>query len=557
MRSSFTGHVTPSEWRWVILASCCLALLAFSPFMWVLVAGITGETWSFMGALHDHYNTAASMAQLNQGLHNAWLTMFLHTPEPHNAALIEPIYTLLGQIARLTSLPPIVLFHVARVCASLAMYLALYQLAAGIWMRVRTRRIFFGIAACGSGFGWILGPLTGQAPQYADLTQPGLFPFFSSLANVHMPLAIATMALLASVVISVVRPGDTPEPTLRNGGIVASGLSLVLVLVYPLAVIPLTIAFLGNLLWYWVDDRRIVEAQWNWLLWFSLPVMPLVLYYTLVLQNNRIVSMVWHQQTTISPHSPLLLAASFGLPLILALPGIWRAVRRFDPDGDQFMSIWLLAMVALAFFPRSNQVSFMAGVMIPLAYFATRAIEDVWFKLLPRRWWIRVVVGLMPVMFASNLLTLILPLLPLTANELDDAAGILLQNDYSQVFDFIDPYTNAHDVVLAAPQPSLWIPGWTGGAVVFGHPTLTLDPDEKEAAVRDWYAISDPAACDNRLLDGQVRTGARSYRVRYVLYGPQEAALGPAVCRENLTLWAVFGEVSVYANLPAGDLPID
>jgi hypothetical protein len=45
------------------------------------------------------------------------------------------------------------MFHVARVFASLFMYVALYQLAASIWSRVRARRVFFVVASIGAGLG--------------------------------------------------------------------------------------------------------------------------------------------------------------------------------------------------------------------------------------------------------------------------------------------------------------------------------------------------------------------------------------------------------------------
>jgi len=220
MRSGYSSHITSSEWRWVITISTILVALAFLPFLWVLIVGLTDSPWQFMGALHDYQNSAVSLAHLFEATQGRWLTHFTHTPEPHSSAFLMPIYALLGQFARITSLSPIVIFHVARVGAGLTMYIALYQLAAMIWMRVRTRRIFFVVVSLGAGFGWFLTPLT-ETFTYLDVVVPSAFPFHSSLVNVHFPLAIACLAILGGIIVTVTRPGNKDVPSVQNGGVTA------------------------------------------------------------------------------------------------------------------------------------------------------------------------------------------------------------------------------------------------------------------------------------------------------------------------------------------------
>ena len=155
MRTGYTGHITAAEWRWVTIVSVLLVLAAFLPFLWMLIIGLADSDWQFMGALHDYTNSAAHLARVYQGTDDRWLLQFLHTPEAQDGTFIGFIYVLLGQLSRLIGLPAVVVFHIARIGASLFMYIALYQLAAGIWMRVRTRRIFFILVAVGSGLGWL------------------------------------------------------------------------------------------------------------------------------------------------------------------------------------------------------------------------------------------------------------------------------------------------------------------------------------------------------------------------------------------------------------------
>jgi hypothetical protein len=98
--------------------------------------------------------------------------------------------------------------------------------------------------------------------------------------------------------------------------------------------------------------------------------------------------------------------------------------------------------------------------------------------------------------------------------------------------------------VLASPRASLWVPAWAGQQVVYGSEEATLDPDGKHAAVEAWFSATNPSQCA-RLLNGGVSEAGR-YTVRYVLYGPEEAAYQSTVCIDGLNRIARFGTVTLY-----------
>jgi len=196
MQSRDITHVTAAEWRWVVLVGGGLVLLAFLPLLWLAITGVGGSEWQFMGVLYNYRDGATYLSKMVQGANGAWALHFQHTPDDHVGAFIQIIYPLLGHLAQLTAIPSIALFHAARVVASLFMYMAIYQFGAVVWTRLRTRRLFFLLTAIGAGFGWLFSPLTGDTT-FPDLTIPEMFPFYSSLMNVHFPLAIACRRDLA------------------------------------------------------------------------------------------------------------------------------------------------------------------------------------------------------------------------------------------------------------------------------------------------------------------------------------------------------------------------
>lgn len=533
IRSTDTAHISPQEWRWLTVTASLLVLLVFAPMIWVALRGTEG--WQFMGALHNYLDGATYLSKIQLGYENNWLVTFQHTPEDHAGAFIQVLYLVLGHFARLTALPTLVVFHVARLGAALFMYVALYQFAAVVWSRVRTRRTFFVIASVGSGLGWLFAPLT-QNSTFPDLAIPEAFPFFSTLMNVHFPLTIACLALLAALLISAMRPGNATPLTMRYGLPFTALLSLLLSLLYPQALVPVGAAM--ALYTGMMFARRSPSAPYilRWLLAMGFPALPVAVYIAVTIRLNPTMAAWNAQNITLAPDLPIFLLG-FGLPLILAIPGIVRAALRFEGDGDRLMLLWLICLFIAIYLPTSTQRRFAAGMMIPFAYFATRAIEDVWIRYVNRRSRALVYGGLGLLMAVSPFMMLFLPITSALAGYPQAAVGVFLEHDYAISFNWLRDRTSESDVVLAAPVVSAWIPGWTGGRAVYGHPYETLDAEVKEQAVRDWYAAASPEQCAALI---------EQYQVRYVLYGPEEQQLGAGVCTDSMRLIARTTNVSIY-----------
>ncbi len=521
-----TVYITPTEWRWVILIGSVFVILAFIPFLWVGFSGANNNQWQFMGVLNNYIDGATYLSKMMQGYEGSWLIHFRHTSEPHNAMFIQIIYPLLGQLSRLVAIPPIALFHAARVVASLIMYMALYLLAATIWPRRRSRRIFFIVASIGSGLGWLLVIFTGDPGRVPDLVIPEMYPFYSSLVNVHFPLTLACLALMTSVMIVTFRPGSTENPSMNNGGLLVGFVSFALSLLYPQALIPFGVAAIGLVGLHAIRHRHINLRDVRWLLVLVLPALPLAAYYFAIV-NYNFAAAEWNQQNiTPSPSLPIL-AVGLGVPLLMAVPGIWRSIRRFEADGDQFMLVWLVAMLIAMYLPTNTQRRFGVAMMIPIAYFATRALEGFWFEFISRRWRYRLLIAVAPTMTMTYVLVLM--------GNLTVNSGPFLQRDYVAAFQWLKDQGHTDEVILAAPDVSAWIPGWASDRVVYGHPFETLNAVTKEQQVANWYSGAD---C------GQV---IEQYDVRYILVGPQEQALGTTICTDGLQPVFTYNSVTVYA----------
>jgi hypothetical protein len=532
MQSRYTVHITAAEWRWVVLVGCGLVLLAFLPLLWVALLG--NSQWQFMGALHNYLDGATYLSKMRIGMNGDWLVYFQHTPELHSGVAIQVLYPLLGHVSRFTSIPPIVLFHVARVFASLFMYIALYQLAASIWTRIRARRVFFVIAVLGAGLGWLFAPLT-QLTFYPDLAIPEAFPFFSTLMNVHFPLTISCLALLVGLLIAVFRPGAEADPALELGYPIAGLLSVVLAVLYPQALVPIGGAVVLSVASLLVRERRVPRMVWRWMLAVILPPIPFALYYFSIVAYNPAFA-DWNAQNYTEAPPIWAFALGFGLPLLVALPGIYRGIRRFERDGDRFMLLWLIGMLVVIYLPTNIQRRFAVGFIIPVAYFAARAVEDVWLTRVSRRWRNLLFAAFVPLIALSQILMLFFPVLFMVAGTPERAVGVFLPRDYRDVYEWIQDRTRSDDVVLASPVVSAWVPGWADARVVYGHPYETLDAETKLHRVENWYAGTEECAA---LIE--------EYDIRFILFGPEEAKLGSAPCLAEMQVVARSGDVLIYA----------
>lgn len=519
-------YVTPAEWRWVIVFASFLVILAFVPFLWVGLSGVGGGQWQFMGVLNNPLDGATYLSKMLQGYEGSWLIHFQHTPETHNAMLLQILYPLLGQLSRVVGIPPIALFHAARVVASLIMYMALYHFAATIWPRRRSRQIFFVIVSVGSGVGWLYTILAGSIGGVPDLTIPEIFPFYSSLVNVHFPLTIACLALLSSIIIVTFRPGCSDDPSMNNGGVLLGLLSFLLSLLYPQSLAPFGAAAVILVAFRTYHARQIKMRDVRWLLLLILPALPMAVYYVALVNYNPAAAEWNRQNVTLSP-SPIVFLFGLGIPLLIALPGIFRSLRRFEPDGDQFIITWLIVILLALYLPTNTQRRFGVGLMIPIAYFATRALEGFWFNYISRRWRYRLVLAVIPAMTMSYLLVLL--------GNMTVTSGPFLQRDYGTALQWLRQTATPEDVVLAAPDVSAWVPGWTGARVVAGHPYETLDVDVKFQQALDWYT---GANCTQVI---------QAYSVRYIIVGPQERELGSVSCASDLTPVFEYNSVTIYS----------
>ncbi len=546
MQRMTSPGISSSEWRWVIIFSGLLVLITLLPYAWAFASDSSTNSWHFMGMLPNPQDGATYLSKIGEGQRGDWLFTLQYTPESHKGAAINEFYLFLGHLARITGLSALLMYHVSRLATGFAMYISIYYLGAVIWPRLRPRRLFFSLIAVGSGLGWLalifVSRQTGSADFVpTDLSVPESIPFFATFVNPHFPLAIALIALLASAFVVIFRPGFEGEPTLGNGGLAVVLVTVGLCIVQPQGWIPIGTAlvlYLGILL---IRTRHIPWLELNWVLLTVLPALPFLIYYYAVATDNPAMS-IWSKQNTTPSPNPLNYVMGFGLLLLIAIPGLVRAFRRFERDGDRFMLVWFVANAVLLYAPIGLQRRLVIGMIVPVVYFAVRALEDYWFHRISPKWRDAALVALFVFILPSNILSLGLPIFGVISPPAGVKSFQILSADYSQAINWLRDNGTPGKIVLAPPRISLWIPAYTSLRVVYGHPYETLDASEKISQVIDWYQGNNCQA----LID--------QYDVRYII-SPDKSALSdePAsysdACIKTLKLdqpVKTFNDVAIY-----------
>ncbi len=514
------------ELTWFVLASVFILTLTSIPYAIGHLSEPPGL--KFAGALIAPDDTLSYLAKMQQGRLGSWVFHLPYTGQNHaGVPLVYGYYILLGHVARWSSLPNLVVFHLARLFNGFFLLTIAYLLIVQASDDLQERRTAFMLVGLSSGFGWLVLPLGFYLS--TDLTSPESNTFLTLFDNAHFSLA---QALLASALLLL---AVSTTRAWRRAGLFALA-TMFLTLLQPFEIAPVAGVALFYLAARWLKDKRFplaLAAQIGLalvaavplfaLMWYVLNTDPLLRAWSL--GQQLITPPVWHY------------ISGYGLVLAAAVPGGVIAFKRRRPI-DLVLLIWIGVTLALLYAPVSVQRRFAAGLHIPLAILAAPGLGH-WAKRwpLPRRWLIirgltvltMMTTGVIAILYSAG------PLLHnsklyLTKNE--EAALVWLRDN-------AEPDT----AILSSTELGRFVPVYSAGRAVSGHGMETINAEATEAEVIEFYADSTSPARRLAIL--------AAHDVAYVIFGSRETALSgdSRNCLDNLTLLTRVGDVEVYAAI--------
>ncbi len=511
--------VTRAEWRWAIGAALLVMALACVPY--VVAVARQDAAHRFTGFLITADDGNTYLAKMAQGARGDWLYTSAYAADPGRPVFLFPFYYLLGRLTGDGWVARVIGYHVARVVFGFGYLVVAYAWAAEFVPWVRGRRLALGLIALGGGLGWLALGAGGGSPRLEDLPLdlylPEAFSFLSLLTLPH--LAAARFGLVLSLL------------CYRRGRSALAGLTLMLVaFIVPLyPVVAGLLLVLGECVALAQSglSRRAVLAAAKRLGWLLIPSAPYVTYVLALSRLDPALAEFMDQNILLSP-APWHYALAYGPWLIVGWWG-WRGLRRAAPGFAVWAAVWLALGVALTYIPITTQRRIIDGYWLWLAPLAARGLLAVARGSRVRRW-------LLPGLLLVALPGPILAWGGALAAALARPTAAFIPAGQVAVFDWLNAQPGRDGVALGAFQTGNWVPAYTSLRAYLGHGVETPDIHVTEARVARFF--SDAATLEER------SAVLRDARVRYVLWGPEERALGtfdPTSCNVLQQVFASNG----------------
>lgn len=554
--------ITRREWLAALGVALFTALLGLLPY-WLGSQSVPDGQF-YLHLIMNPEDSLTYWAKMQQGFNGRLLYTIPFTSEPHSPAIVGIFYVALGQMARLTGLSLVAIWHFSRFVAALILFLTIFATTA-VYLPHRTARwTAYLLALYGSGLGWLL-LFSGQSYWLGafpvDFKQPGAHIFFTSLTYPHIILGTAlilTNVLILQQIANQVADHGGNGRIWRNA-VLAGIANLLLGLAYPflLYIVIVTAVLLYSYL-LWQQRRFLWRTGWQIALLFLIPA-PLYLHFVTILYNNPIFR-IWDAQAgTPSPPWPHYLVA-FGPMLLLALLLWWK--RPSTRPHFAVLYCWIIAVVLLVYAPLNPQRRFVQGIHVALAILSAAALVDLLLPRLQRTAvWQRIIAN--PRYTTTKLTRFILLLLLLFLSFsnlllLADASRIAALTRPDLFFRPLDELDAAHwldantpdtAVVLGSYQTGNFIPAYAGNRTVLGHWAETAHITAKETAVAQFFASSTSHTTRQELLTQE--------NVAYLWYGPREQALGSFNPQTAPYLQPLYSNptITLYTTTPEPKIP--
>ncbi len=352
-----TQQASPVTWREmalvVVFAALIMALTA-APYIWAVNRAEPDQ--QFQGFIWGVDDGNVYLQWIRQASEGRTFLRNQYTIEPQDPHFFNVFLLALGRVTAWTGQPPAVIFHAARLLGGIVLLTTIYLLAAFLSRSRAVRWATLTLASLGSGFGWLAAlwastiphplPTPLHPPDYAPLppqtwqVQPEAVTFLSLLLN---PLFVWSVALMCLVLMAAVK---TLESRSYGWAAVTGLLLLVIGNVHGYDLFPLHGAIvLFGLVSVISGQISFGRAAGLYVVLFAIGAAAPVWAWWAANQDPAYMAKV--QTPTLSPRIRDM-AVGYGLPLLLAIPGVWYAVRRWNPAPRLMLPVcWMVSHVAL------------------------------------------------------------------------------------------------------------------------------------------------------------------------------------------------------------------
>lgn len=470
-----------------------------------------GEDWCFTGFVFGVDDGNSYIAKMRRGSAGDWLFRSPYTAVPQRGVIAFLPYILLGKLAMFpikSHVQLVILFHIFRFLAGIAMVLASYDFLSIFIKEESWRRWALAIITLGGGLGWILiifGRMQWLGSLPLDLTSPESFGFLAIYGLPHLAMARALL-LWGLRAFLIGKRSFIPGLYWLALGFFQPLDVLIAWIVIGVYFLLTSMDIIRNKDSFKLVDWFSLQRNTMWLITTVLISSPLVIYTFIRFRLDDYLKAWTAQNQILSPHPAHYLLA-YVLMAIFAVFGLKR-IREEFPDLGWLLIGWVGVLPILVYFPTVIQRRLAEGVWTAIVILAVKPFSSQ-EQTLSYRWtyaWIFV----FPTTF----------LLMIGGIQTAYHPGIPVFRPVSEVqsFNRLNQKAPKNAVVFCSHDTGNALPAWAPAHVVLGHGPETANYRQVSKAVASFF---------NKETTHQERKDfIAEYQIDYVFWGPAEKRLG-------------------------------
>ncbi len=547
-----SNTVTRREWLAVLGVAMVTILVASWP--WLTAGRNQPADTTYLGTnIPDVLDSQVYYAFIQANADGSTRYANLFTSEAQPAALVNPLWWLLGRVVAGTGLTVVTVFWVAKAVAGLGLIIFLYRLIAVFISAAPWRLVALGLAVFGSGLGWLallgLGGHPGLIWAYqradlvttlpVDLTYPAGFVW---AAMIHSPLYVVSLWLMLMIWWGLVHSLHQPR-YIHLAGAATLVLGFIhpydLILAAGVVVVGMIVGIIANL-----ADQTMVKC----ILWrlgrLGLWVIPPMVYYGWLLATAPAIR-AWNDQNVLMTTNLRTVIAGFAPAIVFSMVGI-RAWWHHERKMAWLPLAWIGGALALMYIPIIQyQAKMILGLSVPLGLLSAVGLQHLWSTRWGNHPGRRIVAAV--IVGAVFFSTPVVWLARVTASQHTEPRFHYASNDLVAALAWIRDTTPTTSIVLGDIWTGNLVPQYARRATYLGHHHQTIHFAKKLEQVRDWFFE------DNLDLSTKM-VWLNDQRITHIVVGPYERRQGAF----DPELWPGLrrvmqrGDVAVYAVV--GDL---
>lgn len=527
------------EWIFVIIWSAFVVLLANIPYIYGYVIAPQGKM--FMGDARTFIDTNTYLAWMRQAADGQVLFKDMYTTEPHARMFFHPLFLLLGNISRFTTLSLVTVHGISRVLFGFFLLLLIYEFVSYFIEGSFERSLTFILISLSGGFGLLnLWPSVSAIPESWFLT--GWIEGNTFLSIYALPLFSASLLMLIATFLFMLRAFEEGRAIYS---VWAGVLCLFLVFTHffdALIVYPVLIGYIAVKYFVLSDTEKLKSDIRLFLIMFIISCGAGFYNFLVSLIDPVFGEHAWKGAITLSPPFIWYLGG-LGFIAILASIGVFNAL--FDEGKSEklflrrmFLVVWALMVPLLIYVPISFQRRLVEGVHVPATILAA-----IGFFYLVKRFNLNartLAAALIIFTLPNSLYVMHKDMSYLKENSQGRSMAGFIDKDIVDAMDWLKENTLRTDVIFCDYETGNYVPAESGNVVFIGHSPQTINFDMKWAATKEFF--------NGTTSDEKRRAILAASGALYVFYGWKEASIGDFNPASANYLTAVYrnGVVTIY-----------